>query len=69
MVGRGLWRCVDVSRSGTKDIRKTQGKSSLTHYYSQDNEEKIDTLVAGTWTETKKMFLGGFLLELADDDL
>ena len=27
------------------------------------------TLVAGTWTETKKMFLGGSFLKLADDDV
>ena len=26
-------------------------------------------LVAGTWTETKKMFLGGSFLKLADDDV
>ena len=26
-------------------------------------------LVAGTWTETKKMFLGGFFLKLVDDDV
>ena len=26
-------------------------------------------LVAGTWTETKKMYHGGFFLKLADDDV
>ena len=27
------------------------------------------SLVAGTWTETKKMYHGGFFLKLADDDV
>ena len=27
-----------------------------------------DSLVAGAWTERKKMFLGGSFLKLADDD-
>ena len=29
----------------------------------------VQLLVAGTWTETKKMYLGGFFLKLADDDV
>ena len=27
------------------------------------------SLVAGTWTETKKMYHGGFFFKLADDDV
>ena len=30
---------------------------------------KVRALVAGTWTETKKMFLGGSFLKLADYDV
>ena len=38
-------------------------------FTKEAREGNYQTLVAGTWTETKKMYLGGFFLKLADDDV
>ena len=41
------------------------------NFWSQWRNEQVwmKPLVAGTWSETKKMFLGGSFLKLADDDV
>ena len=36
---------------------------------SEGSNNETTAHVSGTWSETKKMFLGGSILKLADDDV
>ena len=43
-------------------LKKTTNQRSLVHH-------ALNALVAGAWTERKKMFHGGSFLKLADDNM
>ena len=54
-------KCLESSQSVEEGKIRSRGFLGLLKY--------LGSLVAGTWSETKKMYHAGFFLKLADDDV